>query len=86
MKWTLKEDRMIAEAIVSTNNKSIAFEKISNQLGVSKKAVESRYYRNKKEIEMLILEAIKLNEYFSENNIPWYKKLWKVIRNMLNLN
>ena len=87
MKWTIKEDRLIAEALGRSNNKTVAFQAVANALGISRKAVEGRYYRKFPDLDLLakdILEEIAYKNY-TEAHKPWYVKLWNAVKSMLNL-
>jgi hypothetical protein len=87
MRWTTKEDRLIAEALVrSHNEKTVAFQDVANVLGISRKAVEGRYYRKFPDLDLLakdILEEIAYKNYKAHK--PWYVKLWNAVKSMLNL-
>lgn len=88
MKWTIKEDRLIAEALVRSNNeKTIAFQAVANTLGISRKAVEGRYYRKFPDLDLLARDILEERAYknYTEAHKPWYVKLWNAIRSMLNL-
>lgn len=88
MRWTTREDRLIAEALVrSHNEKTVAFQDVANVLGISRKAVEGRYYRKFPDLDLLakdILEEIAYKNY-TETHKPWYVKLWNAVKSMLNL-
>ena len=87
MKWTIKEDRLIAEALGRSNNKTVALQAVANALGISRKAVEGRYYRKFPDLDLLakdILEEIAYKNY-TEAHKPWYVKLWNAVKSMLNL-
>lgn len=98
MRWTMREDKLIATALVRSNNeKAAAFQAVAINLGVSKKAVEGRYYRNRNSIDKFAESLRNLNSYFEEvgaagdihiikKKTPWYVKLWNAIQSMLNLN
>lgn len=98
MRWTIKEDKLIAEALVRSNNeKAVAFQAVAIDLGVSKRAVEGRYYRNRNSIDKFAESLQNLNSYFEEagaagdiytvkKRTPWYVKLWNAIQSVLNLN
>lgn len=89
MKWTIKEDRLIARALgKSHNRKTIAFQAVANVLGISKGAVASRYYRKAADLNLLAREILEERAYksYTEAPKPWYVKLWNAIRSMLNLN
>lgn len=88
MKWTIKEDRLIAEALVRSNNeKTVAFQAVANTLGISRKAVEGRYYRKFPDLDLLARDILEERAYknYTEAHKPWYVKLWNAIRSMLNL-
>lgn len=88
MKWTTKEDRLIAEALVRSNNeKTVAFQAVANTLGISRKAVEGRYYRKFPDLDLLARDILEERAYknYTEAHKPWYVKLWNAIRSMLNL-
>ena len=89
MRWTTKEDRLIAEALAKSNNeKTVAFQTVANVLGISRIAVARRYYRKSTDIDLLakdILEEMTYKNY-TETSKPWYVKLWDAIQSMLNLN
>lgn len=97
MRWTIKEDKLIAAALVRSNNeKTTAFQNVANDLGVSKRAVESRYYRNKDDIDKFAGSLQSLNAYFEQvgtagdiytikKKIPWYIKLWDSVRSIFVL-
>lgn len=97
MRWTMKEDKLIAEALVRSNNeKTVAFQAVATNLGVSKRAVENRYYRNRNSIDKFAGSLQNLNSYFEETGtvgdiytikkkIPWYIKLWDSIRSIFIL-
>ena len=88
MKWTIKEDRLIAEALVRSNNeKTVAFQAVADTLGISRKAVEGRYYRKFPDLDLLARDILEERAYknYTEAHKPWYVKLWNAIRSMLNL-
>lgn len=88
MKWTIKEDRLIAEALVRSNNeKTVAFQAVANTLGISRKAVEGRYYRKFPDLDLLARDILEERAYknYTEAHKPWYVKLWNAVRSMLNL-
>ena len=87
MKWTIKEDRLIAEALGRSNNKTVAFQAVADTLGISRKAVEGRYYRKFPDLDLLardILEEVAY-KYYTEALKPWYVKLLNAVKSMLNL-
>lgn len=87
MKWTIKEDRLIAEALGRSNNKTVAFQAVADTLGISRKAVEGRYYRKFPDLDLLARDILEERAYknYTEAHKPWYVKLWNVVKSMLNL-
>lgn len=89
MRWTTKEDRLIAEALVKNNNeKTVAFQAVADILGISRKAVASRYYRKFPDLDLLAKDIIEERAYknYIEAHKPWYVKLWNAILNIFNKN
>lgn len=89
MKWTIKEDRLIAEALVRSNNeKTVAFQAVANTLGISRKAVEGRYYRKFPDLDLLARDILEERAYknYMEAHKPWYVKLRNAILSMFNKN
>mgnify|MGYP006980630674 CR=1 FL=1 len=89
MRWTVKEDRLIAEALVRSNNeKTVAFQAVANTLGISRGAVASRYYRNFPDLDLLARDILKERAYknYMEAHKPWYVKLRNAILSMFNKN
>lgn len=89
MKWTTKEDRLIAEALIRSNNeRTAAFQAVANALGISRMAVASRYYRKAADLDLLARDILEERAYrnYTEVHKPWYVKLWNVVQSMLNLN
>lgn len=89
MRWTIKEDRLIAEALVKNNNeKTVAFQAVADILGISRKAVASRYYRKFPDLDLLAKDIIEERAYknYIEAHKPWYVKLWNTILNIFNKN
>lgn len=89
MRWTTKEDRLIAEALVKNNNeKTVAFQAVADILGISRKAVASRYYRKFPDLDLLAKDIIEERAYknYIEAHKPWYVKLWNTILNIFNKN
>lgn len=89
MRWTIKEDRLIAEALVrSHNERTVAFQAVANVLGISRGAVANRYYRKSTDIDLLAKDILEERAYknYTETPKPWYVKLWDAIQSMLNLN
>lgn len=89
MRWTTKEDRLIAEALVKNNNeKTVAFQAVADILGISRKAVASRYYRKFPDLYLLAKDIIEERAYknYIKAHKPWYVKLWNTILNIFNKN
>lgn len=87
MRWTTKEDRLIAEALGRSNNKTVAFQAVADTLGISRKAVESRYYRKFPDLDLLAKDIIEERAYKNiEAHKPWYVKLWNAILSIFNKN
>ena len=89
MRWTTKEDRLIAEALARSNNeKTVAFQAVANVLGISRGAVAGRYYRKFPDLDLLARDILEERAYkdYTEAHKPWYVKLWNAIQSMLNLN
>jgi hypothetical protein len=89
MRWTIKEDRLIAEALVrSHNEKAVAFQAVANALGISRMAVANRYHRKSTDIDLLVKDILEERAYrnYTKAHKPWYVKLWSAIQSMLNLN
>ena len=87
MRWTTKEDRLIAEALGRSNNKTVAFQAVADTLGISRKAVEGRYYRKFPDLDLLARDILEERAYknYTEAHKPWYVKLWNGVKSMLNL-
>ena len=89
MRWTTKEDRLIAEALVKNNNeKTVAFQAVADILGISRKAVASRYYRKFPDLDLLAKDIIEERAYknYIEAHKPWYVKLWNAFLSIFNKN
>ena len=87
MRWTTKEDRLIAEALVKSHNeKTVAFQAVADTLGISRKAVEGRYYRKFPDLDLLAKDILEERAYKNyKAHKPWYVKLWNAVKSMLNL-
>lgn len=88
MKWTIKEDRLIAEALGRSNNKTVAFQAVANILGISRGAVAGRYYRKFPDLDLLARDILEERAYkdYTEANKPWYVKFWNAILSIFNKN
>ena len=89
MRWTTKEDTLIAEALIRSNNeKTVAFQDVANVLGISRGAVASRYYRKFPDLYLLAMNIIEERAYknYTEAHKPWYVKFWNAILSMFNKN
>jgi hypothetical protein len=88
MKWTIKEDRLIAEALGRSNNKTVAFQAVADILGISRKAVEGRYYRKFPDLDLLTRDILEERAYkdYTEAHKPWYVKFWNAILSIFNKN
>ena len=89
MRWTVKEDRLIAEALVRSNNeKTVAFQAVANVLGISRGAVAGRYYRKFPDLDLLARDILEERAYknYMEAHKPWYVKLRNAILSMFNKN
>ena len=87
MKWTTKEDRLIAEALIKSHNKkTVAFQAVADVLGISRKAVANRYYRKFPDLDLLAKDILEERAYknYTEAHKP-YVKLWNDVKSMLNL-
>lgn len=88
MKWTIKEDKLIAEELARSTNKKVAFQAVADRLGISRKAVAGRYYRKFPDLDLLARDILEERAYknYTETHKPWYIRLWNAVQNMLNLN
>lgn len=89
MRWTTKEDRLIAEALVRSNNeKTVAFQAVANVLGISRGAVAGRYYRKFPDLDLLARDILEKRAYkdYTEAHKPWYVKFWNAILSIFNKN
>ena len=84
MRWTIKEDRLIAEALARSNNEKT----VANVLGISRGAVASRYYRKFPDLDLLARDILEERAYknYTEAHKPWYVKLWNAILSIFNKN
>ena len=89
MRWTTKEDRRSAEALIKSHNKkTVAFQTVADVLGISRKAVASRYYRKFPDLDLLAKDILEERAYknYTEAHKPWYVKLWNAILSIFNKN
>ena len=91
MRWTEEMDKIIARSIFNhPKNRKLAFvqaqEEIINQFNIpiSRKAISSRYYRNKTLIDGYVIDCA-LAKAFSketpkkkEEKLPWYMNILKI--------
>lgn len=91
MRWTEEMDKIIAKSIFNhPKNRKLAFvqaqEEIINQFNIpiSRKAISSRYYRNKTLIDGYVIDCA-LTKAFSketpkkkEEKLPWYINILRI--------
>lgn len=91
MRWTEEMDKIIAKSIFNhQKNRKLAFvqaqEEIINQFNIpiSRKAISSRYYRNKTLIDGYVIDCA-LTKAFDketpkekEEKLPWYIKILRI--------
>lgn len=91
MRWTEEMDKIVARSIFNhPKNRKLAFvqaqEEIINQFNIpiSRKAISSRYYRNKTLIDGYVIDCA-LAKAFSketpkkkEEKLPWYTKVLRI--------
>lgn len=91
MRWTEKMDKIIAKSIFNhPKNRKLAFvqaqEEIINQFNIpiSRKAISSRYYRNKTLIDGYVIDCA-LTKAFNketpkkkEEKLPWYINILRI--------
>lgn len=91
MRWTEEMDKIIARSIFNhPKNRKLAFvqaqEEIINQFNIpiSRKAISSRYYRNKTLIDGYVIDCA-LTKAFDketpkkkEEKLPWYIKILRI--------
>lgn len=99
MRWNNTYDRIIAQCILQSGfNLPVAFYEAQKILEsdyletVSRKAISSRYYREKEYIQDMIDDLIdeykeeEMAAHYKETKKPWYMKLWTAVQSMLNIN
>ena len=74
--------------VKSHNKKTVAFQTVANVLGISRKAVASRYYRKFPDLDLLAKDILEEKAYkdYTEAHKPWYVKLWNAILSIFNKN
>lgn len=91
MRWTEEMDKIIARSIFNhPKNRKLAFvqaqEEIINQFNIpiSRKAISSRYYRNKTLIDGYVIDCA-LTKAFNketpkkkEEKLPWYMNIFRI--------
>lgn len=91
MRWTEEMDKIIAKSILNhQKNRKLAFiqaqEEIINQFNIpiSRKAISSRYYRNKTLIDGYVIDCA-LTKAFNketpkkkEEKLPWYINILRI--------
>lgn len=90
MRWTEEMDKIIAKSIFNhPKNRKLAFvqaqEEIINQFNIpiSRKAISSRYYRNKTLIDGYVIDCA-LTKAFDketpkkEEKLPWYMNILRI--------
>lgn len=90
MRWTEEMDKIIAKGILShQKNRKLAFiqaqEEIINQFNIpiSRKAISSRYYRNKNIIDNYVIDSALVKAFNSETpkkeeKLPWYINILRI--------
>ena len=90
MRWTEEMDKIVAKSIFNhPKNRKLAFvqaqEEIINQFNIpiSRKAISSRYYRNKTLIDGYVIDCA-LTKAFNketpkkEEKLPWYINILRI--------
>ena len=90
MRWTEEMDKIIAKGILNhQKNRKLAFiqaqEEIINQFNIpiSRKAISSRYYRNKTLIDGYVIDSALVKAFNpetpkKEEKLPWYINILKI--------
>lgn len=82
-RWNAADDRTIARYIIRYD-KPYAFKRAAEALEVTEKSVASRYYRRRQFIDNYVNCALSpLPE--SQKKKPWYSRLWKSVKSMLDI-
>lgn len=90
MRWTEEMDKIIAKGILNhQKNRKLAFiqaqEEIINQFNIpiSRKAISSRYYRNKTLIDGYVIDSALVKAFNpetpkKEEKLPWYINILRI--------
>ena len=90
MRWTEEMDKIIAKGILNhQKNRKLAFiqaqEEIINQFNIpiSRKAISSRYYRNKTLIDGYVIDSALVKAFNPETpkkkeKLPWYINILRI--------
>lgn len=90
MRWTEEMDKIIAKSILNhQKNRKLAFiqaqEEIINQFNIpiSRKAISSRYYRNKNIIDGYVIDSALVKAFNpetpkKEEKLPWYINILRI--------
>lgn len=90
MRWTEEMDKIIAKGILNhQKNRKLAFiqaqEEIINQFNIpiSRKAISSRYYRNKNIIDNYVIDSALVKAFNQETpkkeeKLPWYINILRI--------
>lgn len=90
MRWTEEMDKIIAKSILNhQKNRKLAFiqaqEEIINQFNIpiSRKAISSRYYRNKTLIDGYVIDCALIKAFNQETpkkeeKLPWYINILRI--------
>lgn len=90
MKWTEEMDKIIAKGILNhQKNRKLAFiqaqEEIISQFNIpiSRKAISSRYYRNKNIIDGYVIDSALVKAFNpetpkKEEKLPWYINILRI--------
>ena len=82
-RYTEADDRIIARYIIRFD-KPYAFRRVAEALEVTEKSVTSRYYRRRQFIDYYVNCAMSPLPKPQERK-PWYSRLWKSVKSMLNM-
>ena len=82
-RWSEADDRIIARYIIRYD-KPYAFKRVAESLEVTEKSVASRYYRRKQFIDYYVNCALSPLPEPQERK-PWYARLWKSVKSMLDI-